>query len=157
MEPTTAPTPDVQLEGGTYEILRNRLQKSGADLKTRLEKLNAERKTVFGAIDTKLIGTGRITTEHNCVPWDMVPVGNKFLFGYNVVLGLKTEVELSDVFGAYNYANHEFQPLPLELINNAQFAGEFRDLYRYYKNTQFVKFAVLGNHLFMVFRVSTLR
>ncbi|MFD2718192.1 DNA repair ATPase [Hymenobacter monticola] len=143
----------VQLEGGTYEILRNRLHKSGADLKARLDKLNAERKTVFGAIDTKLIGTGRITTEHNCVPWDMVPVGDKFLFGFNVVLGLKTEVELSDVFGAYNYVNHEFQPLPLDLINNAQFAGEFRDLYRYYKNTQFVKFAVLGNHLFMVFRV----
>ncbi|MBJ6110752.1 DNA repair ATPase [Hymenobacter sp. BT523] len=153
MEPTTAPSPDVKLEGGTYEILRNRLQKSGAELKTRIDKLNAERKTVFGAIDTKLIGTGRISTEHNCVPWDMVPVGHRFLFGFNVVIGLKTEVELSDVFGAYSYANHEFTPLPLDLISNAQFAEEFRNLYRYYKNTQFVKFAVLGSHLFMVFRV----
>ena len=143
----------VHLEGGTYEILRNRLQKSGADLKARLEKLNAERKSVFRAIDTKLIGTGRINTEHNCVPWDMVPVGDRFLFGFNVVLGLKTEVELSDVFGVYSYANHEFQPLPLELIATAQFAEEFRNLYKYYKNTQFVKFAVLGSHLFMVFRV----
>ncbi|WP_046247233.1 DNA repair ATPase [Hymenobacter terrenus] len=153
MEPTTAPSPDVKLEGGTYEILRNRLQKSGAELKTRIDKLNTERKTVFGAIDTKLIGTGRINTEHNCVPWDMVPVGSKFLFGFNVVIGLKTEVELSDVFGAYSYANHEFQPLPLDLISTAQFAEEFRNLYKYYKNTQFVKFAQLGTHLFMVFRV----
>jgi len=147
------PGDGVKLEGGTYEILRNRLQKSGADLQQRLTKLNAERKAVFGAIDTKLIGTGRISTEHNCVPWDMVPVGQKFLFGFNVVLGLKTEVELSDVFGAYAYANHEFQPLPLDLIAHAQFAEEFRNLYKYYKNTQFVKFAVLGAHLFMVFRV----
>ena len=147
------PGDGVQLEGGTYEILRNRLQKSGADLKTRLDKLNDERKTVFGAIDTKLIGTGRVNTENNCVPWDMVPVGRNFLFGYNVVIGLKTEVELSDVFGAYSYANHEFQPLPLDLVSNAQFAEEFRNLYKYYKNTQFVKFAVLGSHLFMVFRV----
>jgi MoxR-like ATPase len=153
MEPTTAPTPDVKLEGGTYEILRNRLQKSGADLKARLETLNAERKSVFGAIDTKLIGTGRINTEHNCVPWDMVPVGDRFVFGFNVVLGLKTEVELSDVFGVYAYANHEFLPQPLDLIAHAQFAEEFRNLYKYYKNTQFVKFAVLGSHLFMVFRV----
>ena len=145
--------PGVHLEGGTYEILRNRLQKSGADLKARLEKLNAERKSVFGAIDTKLIGTGRLNTEHNCVPWDMVPVGGRFLFGFNVVLGLKTEVELSDVFGVYAYANHEFQPQPLELIATVQFAEEFRNLYKYYKNTQFVKFAVLGSHLFMVFRV----
>ncbi|WP_310395397.1 DNA repair ATPase [Hymenobacter sp.] len=153
MEPTTASASGVKLEGGTYEILRNRLQKSGADLRTRLEQLNAERKAVFGAIDTQLIGTGRITTENNCVPWDMVPVGDRFLFGYNVVIGLKTEVELSDVFGAYAYANHEFQPLNLELLANPQFIEEFRNLYKYYKNTQFVKFAVLGNHLHMVFRV----
>src|SRR6476661_2237071 len=143
----------VKLEGGTYEILRNRLQKSGTDLRGRLEKLNTERKVVFGAIDTKLIGTGRITTENNCVPWDMVPVGRNFLFGYNVVIGLKTEVELSDVFGVYKYENHEFYPQPLELISNAQFTEEFRNLYKYYKNTQFVKCAQLGNHIFMVFRV----
>ncbi|WP_345237161.1 DNA repair ATPase [Hymenobacter saemangeumensis] len=143
----------VKLEGGTYEILRNRLQKSGDDLRGRLEKLNSERKAVFGAIDTKLIGTGRINTEHNCVPWDMATVGSNFLFGYNVVLGLKTEVELSDVFGAYSYRDHEFHPLPLDIIGNAQFAEEFRNLYKYYKHTQFVKFAVIGTHLFMVFRV----
>ncbi|WP_317173500.1 DNA repair ATPase [Hymenobacter montanus] len=147
------PGDGVKLEGGTYEILRNRLQKSGADLRTRLERLNAERKTVFGAIDTRLIGTGRINTENNCVPWDMVPVGRNFLFGFNVVIGLKTQVDLSDVFGVYSYENHEFHPLPLDLISHAQFIEEFRNLYRYYKNTQFVKFAVLGSHLFMVFRV----
>jgi hypothetical protein len=145
------PTP--QLEGGTYEILRSRLQKSGADLQARLEKLNTERKAVFGAIDTRLLGTGRITTSNNCVPWDMVPVGTKFLFGFNVIIGLKTETELADVFGVYNYANREFQALDLSLLENPQFLEEFRNLYRYYKNTQFVKFAVLGPHLYMVFRV----
>ncbi|MFD1874185.1 DNA repair ATPase [Hymenobacter bucti] len=145
------PTP--QLEGGTYEILRSRLQKSGADLQARLATLNTERKTVFGAIDTRLLGTTRITTTNNCVPWDMVPVGNKFIFGFNVVIGLKTETELSDVFGVYEYANREFRPLDLKLLENPQFLEEFRNLYRYYKNTQFVKFAVLGPHVFMVFRV----
>ncbi|WP_324670588.1 DNA repair ATPase [Hymenobacter sp. GOD-10R] len=145
-----APT---QLETGTYEILRNRLLKSSTELRQRLDKLNAERKQVFGAVDTRLIGTGRITTENNCVPWDMVPVGQRFLFGYNVVLGLKAEPDLADVFGAYEYAEHEFHPLGLELLQNPQFLEEFRNLYRYYKNTQFVKFAVIGAHLFMVFRV----
>ncbi|MGI4866306.1 MAG: DNA repair ATPase, partial [Janthinobacterium lividum] len=145
------PTP--QLEGGTYEILRSRLQKSGADLQARLLALNNERKTVFGAIDTRLLGTTRITTTNNCVPWDMVPVGNKFIFGFNVVIGLKTETELSDVFGVYEYANREFRPLDLKLLEAPQFLEEFRNLYRYYKSTQFVKFAVLGPHVFMVFRV----
>jgi len=145
------PTP--QLEGGTYEILRSRLQKSGLDLQARLEKLNTERKAVFGAIDTHLLGTSRITTTNNCVPWDMVPVGRQFIFGFNVVIGLKTETDLADVFGVYKYTNREFQPLDLKLLENPQFLEEFRNLYKYYKNTQFVKFAVLGPHLFMVFRV----
>ncbi|RSK29786.1 DNA repair ATPase [Hymenobacter metallilatus] len=142
-----------QLETGTYEILRNRLLKSSTDLRQRLDKLNTERKQVFGAVDTRLIGTGRITTENNCVPWDMVPVGQRFIFGYNVVLGLKAEPDLADVFGVYEYQEHDFRPLGLELLQHPQFLEEFRNLYRYYKNTQFVKFAVIGVHLFMVFRV----
>ncbi|NML63819.1 AAA family ATPase [Hymenobacter sp. RP-2-7] len=145
------PTP--QLEGGTYDILRTRLQASGADLQTRLSTLNAERKAVYGAIDTHLLGTSRITTTNNCVPWDMVAVGRRFIFGFNVVIGLKTETELGDVFGVYQYAGREFQPLGLEMLQNPQFLEEFRNLYRYYKNTQFVKFAVRGPYLFMVFRV----
>ena len=145
------PTP--QLEGGTYEILRARLQASATDLQARLDKLNTERKAVFGAIDTHLLGTGRLTTVNNCVPWDMVAVGRRFIFGFNVVIGLKTETELADVFGVYQYENREFQPLGLEMLTNPQFLEEFRNLYKYYKNTQFVKFAVRGPHLFMVFRV----
>ncbi|GAB3226091.1 DNA repair ATPase [Hymenobacter seoulensis] len=143
----------TQLETGTYEILRNRLLKSSTDLRQRLDKLNTERKQVFGAVDTRLLGTGRITTENNCVAWDMVPVGQRFIFGYNVVLGLKAEPDLTDVFGVYEYTEHDFRPLGLELLQHPQFLEEFRNLYRYYKNTQFVKFAVIGVHLFMVFRV----
>ncbi|AHJ96974.1 DNA repair ATPase [Hymenobacter swuensis] len=143
----------TQLETGTYEILRNRLLKSSTDLRQRLDQLNTERKQVFGAVDTRLLGTGRISTENNCVAWDMVPVGQRFIFGYNVVLGLKAEPDLADVFGVYEYAGHDFRPLGLELLQHPQFLEEFRNLYRYYKNTQFVKFAVIGVHLFMVFRV----
>ncbi|MDX5349061.1 MAG: DNA repair ATPase, partial [Hymenobacteraceae bacterium] len=95
----------------------------------------------------------RITTEHNCIPWDMVPVGYSFLFVYNVHLGLKSEVELRDVFSVYDYRDQSFHQQPLELINDAVFLDDFKKLYKYYKNTQFVKFAVLGTHLFMVFRV----
>ncbi|WP_019948301.1 DNA repair ATPase [Hymenobacter aerophilus] len=142
-----------QLETGTYEILRNRLHASSDELRQRLNVLNAERKEVFGAVDTRLIGTGRITTEYNCVAWDLVPIGKQFIFGYNVVLGLKAEPDLADVFGVYAYQDHDFRPLGLELLGHPTFLEEFRNLYRYYKNTQFVKFAVLGPHLFMVFRI----
>ena len=149
MEQTAAP----QLETGTYEILRNRLTKGGAELRLRLDKLNTERKKVFGALDWQLLGTGRITTEHNCVPMDMVALGDKFLFGFNVLLGLKTEVELTDIFGVYQYQRPEFHPLGVELLSDKAFTEELRNLYKYYKKTRFVKFAQRNEHLFMVFRV----
>lgn len=151
---TTPPaTENVQLEGGTYEILRNRLQKNGAGLRALLDQLNQERKSVFGAIETALITTERITTEHNCVPWDMVPIGYSLLFGYNVHLGLKSEVELSDVFGLYTYQGHSFHQQSLEMLHNPAFIEDFQKLYKYYKSTQFVRFALIGNYLYMVFRV----
>ncbi|AYA36069.1 AAA family ATPase [Hymenobacter oligotrophus] len=149
METSAAP----QLETGTYEILRNRLTKGGSDLRIRLDKLNTARKQVFGALDWQLLGTGRITTEHNCVPMDMVALGDKFLFGFNVLLGLKTEVDLQDVFGVYAYQRPEFRPVGLDIIQEKGFLEELRNLYRYYKNARFVKFAQRGEHLFMVFRV----
>ncbi|GAB2944044.1 DNA repair ATPase [Hymenobacter coalescens] len=149
METTAAP----QLETGTYEILRNRLTKGGSELRVRLDKLNTARKQVFGALDWQLLGTGRLTTEHNCVPMDMVALGDQFLFGYNVLLGLKTEVELSDIFGVYQYQRPEFRPVGLELLNDKTFLEELRNLYKYYKKTRFVKFAQRAEHLFMVFRV----
>lgn len=149
MEQTAAP----QLETGTYEILRNRLSKGGSELRVRLDKLNTARKQVFGALDWALLGTGRLTTEHNCVPMDMVALGDQFLFGYNVLLGLKTEVELTDIFGVYQYQRPEFRPVGLEMLNDKGFIEELRNLYKYYKKTRFVKFAQRGEHLFMVFRV----
>ncbi|MGV3640745.1 MAG: DNA repair ATPase [Adhaeribacter sp.] len=158
MEATTitpdTPAPEqVQLEGGTYEILRNRLQQQGADLRGLLEQLNQERKAVFGAIDTALITTARITTENNCVAWDMVSIGSSLLFGYNVYVGLKSEVELSDVFALYTYQDHGFQQQSLDMLQQPAFLEDFHKLYKYYKNTQFVKFAAIGNYLYLVFRV----
>ncbi|MGE4003797.1 MAG: DNA repair ATPase, partial [Planctomycetaceae bacterium] len=158
--------PAPQLESGTYEILRNRLKGHGEELRRRLAELNAARKDVFGSIDLKLLNTERITTEHNCVPRDMVAVGDRFLFGYNVQFGLKTERHVADVFAVYEFARggeaeqndaspnaHGLQPVGLELINNSQFEKDFQDVYRYYKNATFAKFFVRGVHLFMVFQV----
>ena len=95
----TAPQAPTALDQGTYEILRARLSGHGADLRARLDKLNAARQAVFGAIPTALLATERITTKNNCTPRDMIPIGGgRFLFGYNVLLGLRAETQLGDVF-----------------------------------------------------------
>jgi len=144
---------DISLEGGTYEILRNRLLKSGGQLRSQLDQLNQERKSVFGSIETKLLTTERVTTDNNCIPWDMLPIGDKFLFGYNVHIGLKTETDLSDVFSIYQYSDHSFHASSLDPIRDKAFEADFHKLYKYYKNTRFVKFAMVGPFLHMVFRV----
>ncbi|HEY8401756.1 MAG TPA: DNA repair ATPase, partial [Cytophagaceae bacterium] len=142
-----------QLDSGTYEILRSRLQKGEQDLRQRLDKLNLARKDVFGSIDTRLIATERITTEHNCVPRDMVSINNYLLFGYNVHMGLKMETVPSDVLSIYEFKDMAFHDVGLEKIKDQRFESDFKELYKYYKNTVFEKFAVLGPYLYMVFRV----
>src|SRR5688572_25344205 len=113
----TDATNSTVLDQGTYEVLRNRLASHGAELRTRLEKLNAARQEVFGAIPTALIATERVTTTNNCTPRDMIPIGGgRFLFGYNVLLGLKVETQLADVFAIYEYKDHQFRELGLDAI-----------------------------------------
>ena len=154
-EDRRAPVGD-QLEGGAYEIIRNRLNAHGTELRTRLGKLNTERQEVFGAVEPALLATERVSTAHNCTPRDMIAIGGgRFLFGYNVQFGLKVTTSLEDVFAAYQYdsASHTFADIGLELLNVGSFAEDFSSLYKYYRETTFVKFRKIGPHLYMAFRI----
>ena len=145
--------PQIELESSTYEIIRNRLSGDSKELRRRLEQLNEARKEVFGSIETDLLSTERITTAHNCVPRDMVSIGSRLLFGYNVHFGLKTERQLSDVFSVYEFREQAFHELPLDLIRDERFEKDYQDVYRYYKDAVFAKFFLRGPHLYMTFRV----
>lgn len=145
-----------QLEEGTYEVLRRRLEKHGDDLRSRLEKLNAERQAVFGAIEPSLIATERISTEYNCVARDIVSIGGgKLIFGYNVQMGLKSVTDVADVFDFYHYdpGEHHFIAEKGGPLDDKRFREDFAALYKYYRDTIFVKFMVIGPHLYMGFRV----
>jgi len=143
-----------QLEGGTYEIIQSRLQKHKTDLVDRLNNLNGSRKEVFGAVETKLIANDRINTENTCIARDIVALGNNCLFGYNVHFGLRTEIKLTDVFSLYTYKEQRFQEQTLTLINDELFISDFQNLYKYYRNTFFAKFSLIGNYLYMVFQIN---
>ena len=145
--------PEARLEGGTYEIIRNRLTAQGNELRARLEKLNQARKEVFGSIDTELLGTERLTTEHNCTPRDMVTIDHRFLFGYNIVFGLKSETNVEDVFSVYRFADGKFQPDDLAVIGDERFVRDFKEIYRFYKGAVFAKFFTAGPYLYMNFRI----
>ena len=149
------PTQNTQLEGGTYEIIRNRLVKQGAELRTRLNTLNDARKEVFGAIETQLISNDRISTSNNCIARDIVAIGKTSIFGYNVHIGLRSGIKLADVFSVYEFRDNGFHALPLDFLQDERFEVDFNNLYRYYKNTTFSKFAVIGSYLYMVFQISS--
>ncbi len=144
---------EIQLEGGTYEIIRGRLAGHSKDLLGRMQKLNSERKKVFGAIENKLLSSERISTRNNCIPRDIVGLDSKFIFGYNVFIGLRTETALEDVFAVHEWKDGSFVLGSLDLITDERFETDFKNLYKYYRRTKFAKFSVIGNHLFMVFRV----
>ncbi len=143
-----------QLEGGTYEIIQSRLLKHKTDLIERLNNLNTSRKEVFGSVETKLIANDRINTENSCIARDIVALGNTCLFGYNVHFGLRTEIKLNDVFSQYTFNDEHFQQQELTLLNDEMFLNDFKNLYKYYRNTFFAKFSLIGNYLYMVFQVN---
>lgn len=124
-----------QLNSGTYEIIQNRLNEQKNDLIQRLQKLNENRKDIFGGVDFSLIANERISTEHNCVAKDIFSLNDILIFGSNAHLGLQTEINITDVFSIYKINNNSFEPKDSSLIGDEIFIDEFKNLYKYYRNT----------------------
>ncbi|MEM1214738.1 MAG: DNA repair ATPase [Bacteroidota bacterium] len=146
--------PTIALDTGTYDIIRNRLQTQADDLRQRLQQLNSARKEVFGSIETALVANDRIHTSNYCTARDMVAIGDLCLFGYNVHIGLRSGIQLSDVFSAYRFAGQRFKEDSLQFIQQEKFITDFQNLYRYYKDAFFARFARRGRFLYMVFHLN---
>jgi hypothetical protein len=153
-EAAPAPSTVQALGSATYEIIRQRLSAQGAALAERMARLDARRSEVFGSIESKLLQADRIVTAHNCIPRDMVQLGNgRFLFGFNIQFGLKKEMDLGDVFAIYHRDEETgtFKEDSLEVLQDKQFITDFKRLYNVYEKTAFRKFAVLDGKLYMKF------
>ena len=142
------------VDAGAYDVLHRRLVQHGEELRRRLESLNDRRAQTFGSIETRLLATRRVNTPHPCVPRDMTAVGRRFLFGFNVHFGLKTQIEPPDVFAQYRFGEDgELHAEPLTLIEDERFRKDFTDLYRFYKGATFAKSFNREPHLYMKFRI----
>ncbi|MFN8257385.1 MAG: DNA repair ATPase [Bacteroidales bacterium] len=141
----------IVLEQDTYEIIRNRLDKYGKELRDKIIRLNDERRRVFGSADASLIATERIITNNACIPADMVPIGDNFIFGYNVSVRLAATT-IEDVFSVYSYQDHSFKNIAPNLISDNVFVADFMDMYKYFTDTRFIKFSRIGKYLYMIFR-----
>ncbi|MFE3450885.1 DNA repair ATPase [Nonomuraea sp. NPDC059194] len=152
----TASSGTAQLEAGTYEVLRNRLSAQAKELARAAEAVNEERLKVFGGAELRLIGTERIRTENNCVPRDIVSVGDLMLFGYNVFIGLKPETAVDDVFAVHRFSRDgdafRFDAEQLGALSDPAFRKDFAELYRYYKETRLLQLRRLEGKLLAVFQ-----
>lgn len=145
------------LDSGTYEIIKKRLQSQKEDLTARLGKLNNARKEVFNSVEFTLAANQRITTENNCTARGIIAVGDLCLFAYNVHFGLRTDIQLSDVFSIYSFdaeQTHQFIPQSLDLINDETFINDYKNLYQYYRDSIFSRFRRTENYLYMIFQTS---
>lgn len=142
------------LGSATYEIIRQRLESKAAKLSAGMAKLDARRAEVFGSIESKLLQADRIVTAHNCIPRDMLALGDgRFLFAFNVRFGLKRQMDVGDVFAIYRRDEESgtFREDDLNLLQDERFLGDFQRLYNVYERTHFRKFAVINGKLYMKF------
>ncbi|NUP64166.1 MAG: AAA domain-containing protein [Nonomuraea sp.] len=146
----------TELEAGTYEVLRNRLQAQAKALAAAAEEINGQRLRVFGGAELRLLGTERIRTENNCVPRDIVSLGEVMLFGYNVFIGLKPETTVADVFAVHRFTRDgdafTFETGKLETLEEPAFRKDFAELYRYYKETRLQQLRRVEGKLLAVFQ-----
>jgi DNA repair ATPase/ATPase family protein associated with various cellular activities (AAA) len=148
---------DAALAGGNYEVLRARLAAAGGELARRAEALNTRRKAIFGSTEPQLIATERVRTEHNCVPVDIVSVGDRLLLGYSVFLGLKSETKLTDVLALHAFARTEagFDTSALAtpaFLTGGDLERDFGNLYRYYRDARLLKLVKRDTQLLAVFQ-----
>ena len=144
---------ETALATGTYEVLRHRLRESAAELRARFQKLNEARSEVFGNVETRLLATIHVTTDHNCIPRGLFANQNQLMLGYNVQFGLKTEIAPSDVLSLFRYDGEHARHETLDTLISNEFVRDFQELYKYYRGATFSRFYQNGPMLYMVFQV----
>lgn len=147
-------------EGGAYNVIKNRLEQQTASLKSKSDELNAKRIEEFGKTEFEVKGRARVRTENACIPRDMVQVNDLLLFGYNVKLGMKANIDVEDVLGLYEKVEQddgsiELQQVPYEgtFLKDPNFIKQFHELYRFYKNAQLAQLKVSNGHVLAAFKI----
>lgn len=146
-------------EGGSYDIIRQRLVEQGGELDGKIAQLNKARSDAFGSTDLTVLGRSRVRTENNCLGRDIVQVGSHLVFGYNVFIGLKKTTRIEDVFSMYTLISKDDNftlsavDLPSTFLGDAKFQHDFDELYRYYKDTHLVQLVVKDGHLLAGFQI----
>jgi hypothetical protein len=157
-EPETTEEQQQTIERGTYEIIRDRLIEQGRELANRAQALNKKRLDLFGGTEMTVVGNERIRTDNNCIPQDIVEVGDNLLFGYNVYMGLKRETAIDDVLALHTFEEDDnggfsFEHTTGDFLADEKFVEQFDELYKFYKETRLQQLRRVPGKLLAVFQV----
>ncbi|MEV0299658.1 DNA repair ATPase [Streptomyces prasinus] len=141
------------VDGGTYQVLRDRLTAQAAELARRTEELNRLRIDTFGSAELRLTGTGRLRTDRAGVPRDIVAVGDVLLFGYGAQPRPDTDTAVGDVLAVHD---RDLNRLPDDavpgLLDDPAFVREFAALHRYYRQARLLRLRRVDGRLLAVFQ-----
>lgn len=144
--------------GGAYGLLRGRLSQQAQTLSDKLGQLNQQRVEQFGSTRMEVTGRARIRTDNNCVPRDIKEFGEYMLFAYNVFVGLRSEIKVSDVFSLQKMVEtaegiecHEVEA-DKNFLNDPRFIADFQELYRYYKEAFLSQLRAVEGYRLAVFQ-----
>ncbi|WP_428243347.1 DNA repair ATPase [Gynuella sp.] len=152
-------TESAVAEGGAYEVIRKRLLDQGRQLEQLTRQLNDNRLEEFGSSEMSVAARVRVRTENNCIPRDMVQVGEWMLFGYNVYIGLKKETRVDDVFALFKLqgqgSEQDVEAVSAEgtFLADRSFVNDFDELYRYYKHARLLELTVKDGKLLAGFQI----
>lgn len=146
-------------EGSAFETIQRRLKEQGGQLREQVSGLNQAREEVFGSAGMNVLGRARVRTENNAIAQDVVRLGDKLLFGFNLQLGLRKSLAVEDVFRLYHLndgdSGFEMTEAAIEgsFLTDARFATDFRELQQYYNTATLSQLVILKGMLLMAFRI----
>lgn len=146
-------------EGSAFETIKRRLKEQGGQLRERVSRLNQAREEIFGSAGMNVRGRARVRTENNAIARDVVRLGDKLLFGFNLQLGLRKTLVIEDVFRLYHLSDgdggFEMTEAAIEgsFLKDDRFATDFRELQQYYNTATLSQLVILKGMLLMAFRI----
>ncbi|MBT3153789.1 DNA repair ATPase [Streptomyces sp. CHD11] len=156
--PATGPAQDpaaapATVDGGAYQVLRDRLTARAAELVRRAEALNHRRAREFGAPELRLTGTERLRTDRGSVPRDIVAVGDVLLFGYEARPRPDRDIAVGDVLAPHDRElNRLADDAVPGLLDDPHFVREFAALHRYYRQARLLRLRRVDGKLLAVFQ-----
>ncbi|HAS8538498.1 TPA: AAA family ATPase [Vibrio vulnificus] len=144
-------------DGGSFSVIRDKLTANSTDLFNAIKALDEKRKLEFGGVDLSVAGNINLLTESISKPVDIAKVGEILLFGFDGEIGLKSHIELSDMFAAYRLdkdENGKLEPHALALsetiLNDEAFLTEFNRNTRHNRDVRLRQLFVENGTLFII-------